>query len=148
MDEGKIAQNARWDGIYGVMSNHKEFSGDDIIERYRGLWQIEEAFRVNKHDLKMRPIYHWKPRRIKAHILICFVAYALVTFVRYRLNEAGIKMSFEAVREELSYLQASIIKDQKTGIKFALPSRITQKQRNIYNALGLKMLSGVRVLNT
>ena len=148
LDEGKIAQNARWDGIYGVMSNHKEFSGDDIIERYRGLWQIEEAFRVNKHDLKMRPIYHWKPRRIKAHILICFVAYALVTFVRYRLNEAGIKMSFEAVREELSYLQASIIKDQKTGIKFALPSRITQKQRNIYNALGLKMLSGVRVLNT
>ena len=78
----------------------------------------------------------------------CFVAYALVTFVRYRLNKAGIKMSFEAVREELSYLQASIVKDQKTGIKFALPSRITQKQRNIYNALGLKMLSGVRVLNT
>ncbi len=107
---------ARWDGIYGVICNdRKKFSGQEIMERYRGLWQIEQAFRVNKHDLKMRPIYHWTPRRVRAHILICFVAYALACFVRYELHRAGIKMSFRAIREELSYRQASVLREQAGG---------------------------------
>ena len=57
LDEEKIAQQARWDGVYGVVCNDREkrFSGEEIMSRYRGLWKIEEAFRINKHDLKMRP---------------------------------------------------------------------------------------------
>ena len=48
---------------------------DEIIENYGHLWKIEKAFRISKHDLKIRPIYHRLQRRIEAHITINFVAY-------------------------------------------------------------------------
>ena len=105
--------------------------------RYRNLWQIEAAFRVNKHDLKMRPIYHWTEKRIRSHILICFVAYSLTSFVRYKLKKLKINISFEEIRDELERLQFSIIKDSKTGTRFILPSKATLIQKKIYNAFGL-----------
>ena len=150
LDEEKIRQQARWDGVYGVVSNDSErkFSSEEIMRRYRGLWQIEQAFRVNKHDLKMRPIYHWTPKRIKAHILICFVAYALACFVRYELHRAGIRMSFAAIREELSYRQASVLRDQRTGKRFMIPSSVTGKQKELYKALNLEIDSSVKILDS
>ena len=45
-----------------------------VLEQYRGLWQVEETFRVTKHDLNIRPIFHWTPARVRAHIAICFMA--------------------------------------------------------------------------
>ena len=60
LDKDKIAEDERWDGIYGVITNCKDnlASHDQILSRHSKLWQIEDAFRVNKHDMKMRPIYH------------------------------------------------------------------------------------------
>jgi len=141
LNQTKIDLEQRWDGIHGVITNYKSntLSSLQILERYRNLWQIEEAFRVNKHDLKMRPIYHWTPKRIKAHILICFVAYALVAFARHKLKEQNIKMSFEEAREELNRLQASLVTDIKTNQQFILPSNVTENQRLIYSAFNLKL---------
>ena len=64
LDEEKIRREERWDGVFGIVSSHarEAVSGAEIFARYRGLWQIEDAFRVNKRDLKMRPIYHWTPQ--------------------------------------------------------------------------------------
>ena len=148
LDQEKIKEAERWDGIYGIVSSHakEEVSGGEIFERYRGLWQIEDAFRVNKRDLKMRPIYHWTPKRIKSHILICYMAYALVVRVKYKLKEAKVKLSVERIREELGYLQASIVRDQKTGRRFLLPSKATDTQRKICDALGVKLQEKVQIL--
>ena len=124
LDETKILEDQKWDGLYGVIStDRRDISAKVIFERHGGLWEIENAFRINKHDLKMRPIYHWTPKRIKAHILICFIAYGLVSFVKYQLLKAKIKLSFAKIREELSYMQRSILRDKKTGRRFLLPSR-------------------------
>ena len=130
------------------MTSHKreEVSGGDIFARYRGLWQVEDAFRVNKHDLKMRPIFHWTPKRIKSHILICYMAYALVAMVKYKLKKANVGLSVERIREELGYLQASIVKDTVSGKRFLLPSKVNDTQRAIYNALGLRPEEKVRSL--
>ena len=138
--QDKIDQHKRWDGIHGVITNHthQALSSEAILQRYKGLWQIEDAFRVNKHDLKMRPMYHWTPRRIKAHIAICFVAYALVALVKYKLEKENIKLSVAKLREELNYLQASIVVDTKTKQRFLLPSKMTDTQKKIYSALNLK----------
>ena len=148
LDEEKIKDSERWDGVYGIVSSHakEEVSGGEIFERYRGLWQIEDAFRVNKRDLKMRPIYHWTPKRIKSHILICYMAYALVARVKYKLKKAKVKLSIERIREELGYLQASIVRDQKTGRRFLLPSKVTDTQRKICDALGVKLQEKVQIL--
>ena len=149
LDEEKITLAERWDGIYGIMSSHdkSQVSGDELFERYRGLWQVEDAFRINKHDLKMRPVYHWTSVRIKGHILICYMAYALSAIIRYKLKKAKVDMSVEKIKEELGYLQASIVRDEKSGKKFLLPSKITDGQKAIYNALGLELQEKVRLLN-
>ena len=140
LNQNKIDLEQRWDGLHGVITNHRDdMCAADILEKYKGLWRIEEAFRINKNDLKMRPIYHWTPRRIRAHILICFVAYTLVAFVRKKLHDNKVNISFEEAREELNRLQLSLIIDKKTKQKFLLPSKLTDLQIKIYSAFGIKL---------
>lgn len=141
LNNDKITLDSKWDGLHGVITNlpKKHADHQNILERYRGLWQIEEAFRVNKHDLKMRPIYHWTPKRIKAHILICFVAFALVAFVRKKIKQKKINISFQEIRYQLSQVQVSLVSDTNSGQKFLLPSKANDIQKTIYKAFGLKL---------
>ena len=101
INHDKIANDAQWDGLHGVITNETKETATGLLTRYRDLWKIEEAFRFNKHDLKLRPIYHWKPERIRAHIAICYVAFALMSYAKIRLKENKVNISFETLREEL-----------------------------------------------
>jgi transposase len=145
INESRIEEDAKWDGLHGVISNVKDKSATEILSRYRGLWQIEEAFRLSKHDLKMRPIYHWRPSRIKAHIAICFIAFTLAKQAIYRMKHQQMPMSFEQIREELLHVQASIMMDISTKKKYVIPSHTTVNQKKIYQTFGLKR-SGVPYL--
>ncbi len=139
VNEAKIDDDSVWDGLHGVISNCKDKSARELLARYRDLWQIEEAFRISKHDLKMRPIYHWSEPRIKAHISICFIAYALVKHALHRLRiQQKMDISFEQLRNELLHVQSSIVMDLKSKKRFILPSHYTINQKNIYKAFGLK----------
>ena len=62
-----------------------------VIENYRHLWQIEKAFRISKTDLRIRPIHHYRRKRIEAHICIAFVAYTIYKELERLLttNKAG-----------------------------------------------------------
>jgi len=92
IDESKIEQAARWDGLKGYLTN-TDLSADDVIENYGQLWQIERAFRISKTDLRIRPMYHRRRRRIEAHVLIAFVAYTIYKELERRLGKAGLSMS-------------------------------------------------------
>lgn len=148
LDEEKIEQESRWDGVYGIITSHNKsnVSGNEVFERYRGLWQIEDAFRVNKHDLKMRPIFHWSPKRVKSHILICYMSYALVASIKYKLEKSNLSLSIDRIREELGYVQASVVRDRRSGKRFLLPSKANNTQRAIYSALGLMLQEKVQYL--
>lgn len=74
IDIEKFKADCKWDGLKGYLTNTK-LSNSEILENYSHLWKIEKAFRISKHDLKIRPIYHRIQRRIEAHICISFVAY-------------------------------------------------------------------------
>ena len=87
-----------------------------MVRRYRRLWEIEACFRTNKHDLKIRPIYHWKPTRVRAHIAICYMAFCCVQHVRYRLRLLGHEMSADVIRRELNALQVSILVESPTSM--------------------------------
>ena len=65
----------------------------EVIEHYSHLWQIEKAFRISKTDLRIRPIFHYKRRRIEAHMCIAFVAYAIWKELERLLDKNGICMS-------------------------------------------------------
>lgn len=76
IDEEKVKADRRWDGLKGYITN-TELPLDKIVENYRQLWQIEKAFRISKTDLRIRPVYHYRRKRIEAHICIAFVAYTI-----------------------------------------------------------------------
>lgn len=86
IDQGKIQEDEKWDGLKGYLSN-AELTTVQIIENYHQLWQIEKAFRVTKTDLKIRPIYHRLQRRIEAHICLNFVAYKVYKELERKLKE-------------------------------------------------------------
>jgi len=92
IDEPKIQQAARWDGLKGYLTN-TDLSADDVIENYGQLWQIERAFRISKTDLRIRPMYHRRRRRIEAHVLVAFVAYTIYKELERRLAAAGLPIS-------------------------------------------------------
>ena len=77
IDQDKIAEDARLDGLKGYVTNSK-IEDKEIVENYRNLAFIERAFRMNKTDLAIRPIYHRLFNRIEAHVCICFTAYTIL----------------------------------------------------------------------
>lgn len=137
LDEEKIASESLWDGFHGVVTNAK-LSAEEILARYNDLWKVEAAFRVTKHDLQVRPVFHWKPRRIAAHMAICFTAYALVKHLEYRVRLCYRKLSIEKIRQLLIHVQTSILFDQEKRIRYGLPSKMKKEARKIYNAIGIK----------
>ena len=143
----KIGADALWDGLHGVITNVKDETCAELLSRYRELWRIEEAFRINKHDIKLRPIYHWKPSRIRAHIAICYIAFALQSYARATLKDHGLNISFETLREELIKAQSSVVQDTATGTFFSMPSKGTELQRNIYKAFGYTRRQATKVLS-
>jgi len=76
IDEAKIVHAARWDGLKGYLTN-TNYSPGLVIETYGQLWHVEKAFRISKTDLRIRPMYHYRRKRIEAHVLIAFVAYTI-----------------------------------------------------------------------
>ena len=92
IDDTKIANDARWDGLKGYVTNTK-LPCEKLVEHYGHLWQIEKAFRVSKSDLRVRPIFHRKRRRIEAHLCIAFVAYSIWKELERLLKQKGVDMT-------------------------------------------------------
>jgi transposase len=137
INDEKVNQDKMWDGMYGIFTNYE---GDtaEIIGRYRQLYQIEETFRITKHDLKVRPIYHYKPKRIRAHIAICYLALCLIRHMQYQFKKSNLTYSIQRIREELNRVQYSICKDYSTNIHFKVPSALSPIAQKIYKALGIE----------
>ena len=92
IDQTKIAQATRWDGLKGYLTN-TDYSPELVIQTYGQLWQVEKAFRISKTDLRIRPMYHYRRRRIEAHILIAFVAYTIYKELERRLAQRQLPIS-------------------------------------------------------
>jgi len=137
IDEDKIKADQEWDGLHGVITNAKDMTDTQVLEYYHGLWQVEESFRINKHDLKVRPIFHFKPERIKAHMAISFMAFTCVRNLEYRIKLQYKKLSPEVIRRELLHVQGSLIVDDSTKKQFYLPSKISDTAKKIYKLMNV-----------
>ena len=137
LDEMKVEEDSRWDGLHGVVTNAKDISNKEILQQYVNLWHIEEAFRITKHDLKVRPVFHWTARRVKAHLAICFTSYALVRHLEYRVRLQYKDLSVEKIRLCLIRVQTSVLYHVEKKIRCALPARIMQDAKKIYQVMNL-----------
>lgn len=137
LDHKKIQDLEKWDGLHGVITNIVHQKPAEILAQYGALWKIEESFRINKHTLSMRPIYHFKKERIESHIAICYMAFSLVRVLEYLLKLTQ-KISINTVIEELLSVQSSIYVHKETKDLYKLPGKFSHVAAKIYKAVGLK----------
>ena len=122
----KIIEDEKLDGIKGFVTNDFTLTANEIIEHYNNQYEVERAFRISKTDLKIRPIYHRLETRIKAHILISFVSYAIYKEFdrKLKINDVKFNFSQKLLRKIIEHLIALKIGDEIIPIN---PSEI-QKQ--------------------
>ena len=99
LDEDKIAEEEKLDGYYMIVSSEFDKTPDEIIDIYRGLWRIEETFKVTKSELDARPVYVSRKEHIEAHFLTCYIALVLSRVLQYKLDK---KYSVGKILESLS----------------------------------------------
>lgn len=104
IDYDKYLADSKWDGLKGYNTN-TNLPADEVIVAYSNLWTVEKAFRISKSDLRARPIYHRKNHRIKAHVCICFMSYAIYKELERRLYESNMKISVEQAIIEIADIQ-------------------------------------------
>ena len=96
IDYERIADDARWDGLKGYLTN-TAIPMEQVYSAYHNLWHVERAFRIAKSKIEIRPMFHFTRKRIEAHVCICFVALKVYKELERMLRVSGIKMSVDKV---------------------------------------------------
>lgn len=122
LDKAKIREDALLDGKYLVSTSDDRLSAEDVVRGYKQLVAVERVFRDMKHALRLRPVYHRLPERIRAHVLLCWLA---VLLIRIAENETG--TTWHQIRTSLSTLQVGMHRTQAGEVWQTNPPTDTQK---------------------
>lgn len=106
INEEKISEEAKYDGYYSIVTSEKELSDKEIRDIYKGLWEIEESFKIIKSEFKARPVYVHTPAHIEAHFLICFISLLIMRVLEYMTEK---KHSVKEIRNSLCNYSCSHI---------------------------------------
>ena len=116
----KYEADAAWDGIKGYVTN-TTLEKDEVIANYSNLWFIERAFRMNKFDLAVRPIFHRLRNRIEGHICICFTAYTIML---------ELERILKAAKSEITIYRAQELVKNMYAITYTLPK--SKQTKRVY----------------
>ena len=116
----KYEADAAWDGIKGFVTN-TTIEKDEVIANYSNLWFIERAFRMNKFDLAVRPIFHRLRNRIEGHICICFTAYTIML---------ELERILKAAKSEITIYRAQELVKNMYAITYTLPK--SRQAKRVY----------------
>jgi hypothetical protein len=105
------------EGCYLLRSNIADLPPSDLWQAYIGLTQAEAAFRIEKSDLQLRPIWHQKRERVKAHLLVCFLAFVLWKALGQLCASAGLGNEPRRILDELAQLMlVDVAVDTTAGV--------------------------------
>jgi hypothetical protein len=130
IDRAKVREEERLDGKYLLSTSDPSLTAEEVALGYKQLAEVERAFRTLKSTLELRPMHHRLPERIRAHVLLCWLALLLV-----RVIETASARSWDGLREELSEICLVDLRG-KDGA-FRLCTRLTDVQRKILKSLDL-----------
>jgi transposase len=131
-DSGKIVlswsqrkQIEEWvalsNGCYLLRSNITDWSAQELWQAYIHLTDAEEAFRIHKSDLNLRPIWHYNKERVQAHILVCFLAFVLWKCLAQMCKQAGLGNEPRKIVDELQHINLTeVILPTRTGVELKL----------------------------
>jgi len=139
--EPKSDQKDQHCGVYCLRTNIPDWSEQQLWTTYTMLTEIEATFRSLKTDLGLRPVYHHKEDRVTGHLFITLLAYHLVHTLRYQLQQQGVHLSWDSIRNIMSTQQRLTItlptEDNKT-IHLRTTTQVEARQKQLYAALSIK----------
>ena len=152
----KWSAHPEWDewanlseGTYILRSNVNEWSDEELWKTYTQLTEAEAAFRIHKSELAIRPVWHQKASRIKAHILVCFLGYALWKTLQQWQSRAGLGDSPRTIIIELSRITAAdvvlpLADGSARELRIRCVVRPDPSQAILLDRLGLKLPERLR----
>ena len=144
------------DGCYLLRSNLQGVDAATLWKRYIQLTEAEWAFRITKDELEIRPIWHQKEDRVKAHILVCFLAYSLWKTLAGWMKNAGLGDAPRTLLEEIAKLKSGDVTltaksprdDRQRKITLRCVTEPDDGQAVLLHRLGLKLPRRLRRLDT
>lgn len=152
LNHSAIAEEAKKDGFFGIITNVASMNASDIVTHYKQLWKIEDAFGEIKGTLKTRPMFHWNDKRIIGHLVLCFLAYLCEAHLteslrknHEQLDKKSIKKKIIESREltvvqamdELNHVMAIPVKVRKQTIW--VRTDIPPNAQNLMKAIGMRI---------
>jgi len=140
----KLEERRAWanlsEGCYLLRSNITDWEAEQLWQAYIQLTEAEAAFRIQKGDLRIRPIWHQKAERVQAHILVCFLAYVLSKTLGQTCKKAGLGSEPRKVLDEIAQVKAvdvAMPTKQGTIIRRRCIAQPTKPQAILLQMLGL-----------
>ena len=138
------------EGCYLLRSNVNDWSGEDLWKAYIQLTDAENAFRIHKSDLVLRPIWHQKEHRVEAHILVCFLSYVVWKTLEQLCRQAGLGDGTRRVFDELSRIKAvDVVLPTSSGLEIRrrCVTRPDDHQAILLQRLGLHLPSNLPIMD-
>jgi len=130
LDRARIAAEERLDGKYLLTTSDPSLSAEDVALGYKQLQEAERSFRDLKGTLLLRPVFHRKDERIRAHVLICFLALVLVRLAETRSGE-----TWRTIRAELGQIRQGHFRSSDGD--FTQTNELSRRQRDLHAALAV-----------
>jgi transposase len=136
IDFDKLNREKQFDGFFGIQTNLEKINAKEILSTYRGLWQVEQTFRIAKSSLEIRPVFHYNTDRIRAHFLICYMSLAIIRYVEFELLKNNLHYPIDQLHFLLNQMRVTKVHhaDQKTYVLLEDPP---QELVPIYKALNI-----------
>jgi hypothetical protein len=132
-----------------LRSNVNDWTPEALWQTYVQLSDAESAFRIQKSDLSIRPIWHHKQDRVQAHILVCFLAYAMWKTLEQWQQRAGLGNSPRTILYELARIQSTdvvlpLARDPQRHVRIRCVVRPDRAQAALLDRLGLRLPERLR----
>ena len=137
IDCDKLKQEEQFDGLFGIQTNLEKINAKEILNTYRGLWQVEQTFRIAKSNLEIRPVFHYNTDRIRAHFLICYMSLSLIRYVEFELHKNNLHYPIDELHLLLNKMR--IVKVHHADNKiYTLLENPPAELIPVYQALNIK----------
>ncbi len=136
------------EGCYLLRSNITDWNAAQLWQAYIQLTEAEAAFRIQKGDLRIRPIWHQKEERVKAHILVCFLAYVLWKMIGQMAKRAGLGNEPRKILDEIAQIKVVDIvmpTKQRTVIRKRCIAQPTEAQAILLQKLRLTLPQRMKI---
>ena len=138
------------EGTYILRTNVSDWTPEELWRTYVQLTEAEAAFRIHKSDLSIRPIWHQKAERVKAHILVCFLAYVLWKTLEQWQRRAGLGSSPRTILTEIGRIQSTdvvlpLADEPDRELRVRCIVRPDKAQAMLLGRLGLRLPERLRI---